>query len=28
VNALTNEDWSLKSEPYRWEIKPETEVKP
>ena len=23
VNALTNEDWSLKSEPYRWEIKPE-----
>lgn len=24
VNALTNEDWSLKSEPYRWEIKPES----
>lgn len=22
VNALTNEDWNLKSEPYRWEIKP------
>jgi hypothetical protein len=24
VNALTNEDWNLKSEPYRWIIKPET----
>ena len=24
VNALTNEDWNLKSEPYRWVIKPET----
>jgi len=24
VNALTNEDWNLKSEPYRWLIKPET----
>jgi hypothetical protein len=23
VNALTNEDWNLKSEPYRWTIKPE-----
>ncbi|MBU1424555.1 MAG: DUF4390 domain-containing protein [Gammaproteobacteria bacterium] len=23
VNALTNEDWNLKSEPYRWIIKPE-----
>ena len=22
VNALTNEDWNLKSEPYRWQIKP------
>ena len=28
VNALTNDDWSLKSEPYRWEIKPEAEAKP
>jgi hypothetical protein len=24
VNALTNEDWNLKSEPYRWIIRPET----
>jgi hypothetical protein len=23
VNALTNDDWNLKSEPYRWVIKPE-----
>jgi hypothetical protein len=23
VNALTNEDWNLKSEPYRWILKPE-----
>lgn len=23
VNALTNEDWNLKSEPYRWVITPE-----
>jgi Domain of unknown function (DUF4390) len=23
VNALTNEDWNMKSEPYHWEIKPE-----
>ncbi|MDO8990878.1 MAG: DUF4390 domain-containing protein [Sideroxyarcus sp.] len=22
VNALTNEDWNLESEPYRWEIQP------
>jgi hypothetical protein len=28
VNALTNEDWNLKSEPYRWIIKPETEAQP
>lgn len=28
VNALTNEDWNLKSEPYRWVIKPETEAQP
>ncbi len=29
VNALTNEDWNLKSEPYRWEIKPaEASAKP
>ena len=33
VNALTNEDWNLKSEPYHWEIKPaadqaEAEAKP
>ena len=28
VNALTNDDWSLKSEPYRWEIKPEAEATP
>jgi hypothetical protein len=29
VNALTNEDWKLESEPYRWQIKPaEVEAKP
>jgi hypothetical protein len=29
VNALTNEDWKLESEPYRWHIQPaETEAKP
>ncbi len=31
VNALTNEDWNLESQPYRWEIKPpadEGEAKP
>lgn len=28
VNALTNEDWNLESEPYRWEILPPTEVEP
>lgn len=28
VNALTNEDWNFKSEPYRWEIKPEAGAKP
>lgn len=25
VNALTNEDWNLESQPYRWEIKPPTD---
>jgi hypothetical protein len=25
VNALTNEDWNLKSEPYRWIIKPQAD---
>jgi hypothetical protein len=29
VNALTNEDWKLESEPYRWQITPvEAEAKP
>lgn len=28
VNALTNEDWNLESEPYRWEILPPAEVEP
>lgn len=25
VNALTNEDWNLKSEPYRWVLSPDAE---